>query len=325
MIEAKPESRRWGIAALWLGIALAVLATLGTLSGLLADRLWICEIACHFQVQYAVGLLVLAGGFGLARRWWIAGALFAAMLLASVVHWLPYYWSDRPLATGPRSLRLLSANLDCFNPALDGFYALVDRERPDLILAFELTHEWAALLKMQERGYKYLLSVPSPGHSGFGIYSRFPLRTASVDPLGPQPNFVIDARVVIGRTELRVFGTHPLAPYTPAEMELRNGQFDALANLVGRAKARTIVAGDFNTTSWSPCFPKFMAATGLYDTRRGFGVCPTFPSWFWPARTPIDHCLVSGDIAVVDRRVGADIGSDHLPILVDLQLADPAR
>ena len=40
------------------------------------------------------------------------------MLLAFAIHWLPYYWSDRPLATGPRSLRLLSANLDCFNPAL---------------------------------------------------------------------------------------------------------------------------------------------------------------------------------------------------------------
>ena len=301
-----------------------MLATLGTLSGLLADRFWICEIACHFQVQYIVSLLVLAGGFGLARRWWIAGGVFAVTLLAFAVHWLPYYWSDRPLATGPRSLRLLSANLDCFNPALDGFYALVDREHPDLILAFELTHEWAALLKMQERGYKYLLSAPSPGHSGFGIYSRFPLRTVSVDPLGPQPNFVIDARVVIGRTELRVFGTHPLAPILPPRWSYETGNSTRWLNSwEGRRRGLS-----WRATSTRPVgprvFPSSWPLPACTIRAAGLAFVPPFPVGSGP-RTPIDHCLVSGDIAVVDRRVGADIGSDHLPILVDLQLAEPGR
>ena len=142
----------------------------------------------------------------------------------------------------------------------------------------------------------------------------------SVDPLGPQPNFVIDARVVIGQTGAPPYSARIRSRLSPAEMELRNGRFDALARLVGWSQTRTIVAGDFNTSSWSPCFPKLMAATGLYDTRAGLAFAPPIPAGSGPRAAPIDHCLVSGDIAVVDRRVGADIGSDHLPIVVDLQL-----
>jgi endonuclease/exonuclease/phosphatase family metal-dependent hydrolase len=39
---------------------------------------------------------------------------------------------------------------------------------------------------------------------------------------------------------------------------------------------------------------------------------------------PIDHCLVSSDIGVAGFAHGPDLGSDHLPIVVDLTL-EPSR
>jgi endonuclease/exonuclease/phosphatase family metal-dependent hydrolase len=37
---------------------------------------------------------------------------------------------------------------------------------------------------------------------------------------------------------------------------------------------------------------------------------------------PIDHCLVSPDIDVLRMRTGRNIGSDHLPIIVDMTIPD---
>jgi endonuclease/exonuclease/phosphatase (EEP) superfamily protein YafD len=32
---------------------------------------------------------------------------------------------------------------------------------------------------------------------------------------------------------------------------------------------------------------------------------------------PIDHCLVSPEITILDRRLGPAVGSDHYPLIVD--------
>ena len=53
-------------------------------------------------------------------------------------------------------------------------------------------------------------------------------------------------------------------------------------------------------------------------TRAGFGVQATFPAQSRLLRIPIDHVLASCTIGVRDRVIERDVGSDHLPIVVDL-------
>jgi endonuclease/exonuclease/phosphatase (EEP) superfamily protein YafD len=79
-----------------------------------------------------------------------------------------------------------------------------------------------------------------------------------------------------------------------------------------------VVAGDLNMSPWSPFFRRFMKKSGLKDSEDSFGFQPTWPTYQPILYLPLDHVLVSRDIAIVDRRIGAKVGSDHLPVVVDL-------
>jgi endonuclease/exonuclease/phosphatase (EEP) superfamily protein YafD len=76
--------------------------------------------------------------------------------------------------------------------------------------------------------------------------------------------------------------------------------------------------GDLNATPWSRPFVHLVESSGLCDTRAGFGVQASFPAASWLLRIPIDHVLASCGIGVQSRRIGRDVGSDHLPVIVDL-------
>jgi endonuclease/exonuclease/phosphatase (EEP) superfamily protein YafD len=83
-----------------------------------------------------------------------------------------------------------------------------------------------------------------------------------------------------------------------------------------------ICIGDLNTSSWSPFFQDLAEKTNLKNVREGFGLLPSWPTFmgFGWLMIPIDHCLVSSNIRVVKAQTGGRIGSDHLPLIVELEL-----
>ena len=81
-----------------------------------------------------------------------------------------------------------------------------------------------------------------------------------------------------------------------------------------------IIAGDFNMPVESRIYRRhWSGCTNAFSRRgRGFGYTRVLPKW--SAR--IDHVLVCDPRWKVSRAfVGPDIGSDHLPVVVDLVLA----
>lgn len=65
-------------------------------------------------------------------------------------------------------------------------------------------------------------------------------------------------------------------------------------------------------------FGRLLEATGLRDSRRGFGRQPTFTTAQPIAglEIAIDHVLVSDSVRVLDRRIVALEGSDHKSVVV---------
>lgn len=115
--------------------------------------------------------------------------------------------------------------------------------------------------------------------------------------------------------------THPLPPL--AGFVVRNLQLAHIAKARQEWGPDVIVSGDLNISSWSPYFQDLVRESGLRDSQLGFGVQPSWPAGLLPVmRIPIDHVLVSENFVVLKRELGPDIGSDHLPVYVELGLKE---
>jgi endonuclease/exonuclease/phosphatase (EEP) superfamily protein YafD len=99
-------------------------------------------------------------------------------------------------------------------------------------------------------------------------------------------------------------------------------QLDRLPDLVPK-KGPVLLLGDLNVTPWNRHFRLLLERTGLRDSSRGRGVQPTWPAGSLLFAIPLDHGLHSPDIAILQRRIGGDVGSDHLPVIIDVAFVAP--
>ena len=154
------------------------------------------------------------------------------------------------------------------------------------------------------------------------LVSRVPLDEVQIREFGEAEVPSIVATLEWSGERLTLIGTHPLNPGSIDGWRQRNDQFQALAEFCRATTGPVILTGDLNSTSWSAHFGTLLDGTRLRDSRGGFGVQVSWPSWPVLLRIPIDHCLVSPEWAVRDRVIGPSTGSDHYPLVVDLVL-DP--
>ena len=301
---------------------LACLALIHPSARALARLDWRLDLVTHFYVAAWVATLAALAALALARRRRLALA-FAALAVwqagTVVRYWLP--GPSRPSAS-PR-LRLLVANVYKNNRDYDAIAALIRRERPDVVGLVEVLPHLAAGLEAtgvaKEYPHRYYHSV---GVQGLALWFRE--RPGAVEEpaiFAPKGNPVYRATVRLDGRDVRLWLVHPPNPIGDGR-ERANPDLKALGLAVGAERGTKIVAGDLNRTEGSPFFADFVRDSGLVDSRLGFGPQPSWPSWS-PYRIPIDHAFISGDLAVVDRRIGPSIGSDHFPLILDVAFAEP--
>jgi endonuclease/exonuclease/phosphatase (EEP) superfamily protein YafD len=217
-------------------------------------------------------------------------------------------------------LRLLLANVLGPNRSHARLLALAAAENPDLIALVEPTAAWQAGLRPLEANYPHCLAAVREDNYGLLLYSRLPFETAETLVIGPAgiPTLAVRLRAP-GGGAFRLVVTHPPPPKTARQAADRDAQLAELACLAAGRSEPWVVCGDFNLSPWSPHFKRLLAESDLRDSGAGFGVQATWPVDRPLLRTPIDHILLSGEITAAARRLGAQIGSDHLPVIVDLR------
>ncbi|MEE8467842.1 MAG: endonuclease/exonuclease/phosphatase family protein [Planctomycetota bacterium] len=301
------------------GTALVSLSLIGYL-----DRFyWAAELAAHFRVQYALGLLFIGLALMLARRRRPA-AVFTVVSVTQLASIVPLYLphpADVP-EDAPR-FRIYMHNVHASNPAKQEVLQAIRAANPDVIVLLEVNDDWMRALKpLLEGAYEFSVTQPRSDDFGLALLSRLPLERSETLFLGEAGVPSIRVRARLGERSVTILASHTVPPMGAARAALRDGQLAAIAATASTISGPLVVVGDLNCTHFSARFRDLLRVGGLEDSARGRGFQPTWPAPWLPVMLPLDHCLLRGGLAVRRRRTRAACGSDHLSLVVDLVLLD---
>ena len=230
------------------------------------------------------------------------------------------------------TFKLLQANLRFDNQTPEKFLTLIEKEKPDIITIQEASTKWREFfqnnnltiigcLADNDRAGATGVILSDSFLSRYG-FTNSPVVTcydattthgyiAKIELLSDKPN----------RPPLDIISVHLAWPWPFGQ----NLQLDELENGAFRTDlkhkfSQMIVAGDFNSVTWSNTVSRMERLTG---TRHISGIGPTWLSYSFPALLrpylglPIDQILLSKDIEPISVKRLSFFGSDHLPVLTE--------
>jgi endonuclease/exonuclease/phosphatase (EEP) superfamily protein YafD len=294
-------------------------AALFTLLGTLGGAHWLLELFSHFIAWHAMLAGAAALQFFLIRRWrWslIACAVMAAQLS------VPLYWYlPGDTTTLKPNLRVLLANVHTANSDKQSFLDLVKASDPDVICVQETDDAWAEALEVIEADYPVHSIVPRSDNFGIAFYSRLPGAITGVLFQKEHQVPALSATITVEGRSIAILDIHTLPPMGYFMARHRRAQLESARQWLATQTDPALLIGDLNLTMFSPEYYRFTKDLDLHNARKSFGPLGTWPAWVPFARLPLDHCLVRGDLAVVNCAAGPNIGSDHLPLIIDLHVA----
>jgi endonuclease/exonuclease/phosphatase (EEP) superfamily protein YafD len=292
-----------------------------------ARLFWMLELTTHFRAQYVVVTVPVLALAALRRRWRMA-ALLAAAGAISIVPLLPYL--PRSLGneaaaavSGPAPLKVLTVNVSYRQFQAKRLLESVRDAKPDVIVVQELTPHAERVLAELDTEFPNYRKFPADGAYGIGLWSKHELESGTTIALGRLP--AIEARVRGPSGTFTIIGVHLSAPVTRRRAAARNQQLVELAGRATAVKGPLIVAGDFNTTPYSPYFSEWLEASRLTDSRRGRTLSTSWPTMLRWVGIPIDHVAVNEGFTILSHRRLRNFESDHFGAVVEVALRAPEQ
>ena len=296
-----------------------------TITGFFGKFGWILDLTSNFRVQYAVIQLLCLLFLLLIKRWKsvVVALLFATINMTQIV---PWYINDSRLTdagtTVVGKVKILLINVSTSNTDHDKTMEYIKRMNPDLLALEEINDRWLSDLSPVLASFSSKEVLTREDNFGIGLFGKIPFQNSKVEYFGKARVPSIISKICIAERPVTILFTHPLPPGSVDYFHLRNEQLEEIASSRKDFGDSLIVMGDLNTTSWSYYYKRFVSRMKLHDSRKGFGIHASWPAMLPIMLIPIDHCLISGDIIVLDRKVGHNLGSDHYPVYIELELLD---
>lgn len=316
---------RWfdvtGLAALVLGLGALYAA---------AVVIRTADLILFFLPYVLAGSIVLTVLFLTWRR---RHLLLMMLMLGGSIAVLPVF-AERSEIDGGTRVRVATINmLSDKNADLPALKAWLDSRPADIILVQEAPHDGPGLRGITN-AYPVVLG---PYSWDVALLTRYPV-------IG-EPRLLDDgvftkrkriARVELDVTDrsnpnarretLVVYAVHAQTPRSKEKWRERNRLLAVLEEAVNSEApgTRVVVGGDFNTPTWSPWIHKLLLTTPLRLADESLWPVATryFREFGWPQffGSTVDHVMVGPGVEVERHRVGPDVGSDHLPVVVDVEL-----
>ncbi|WP_419810234.1 endonuclease/exonuclease/phosphatase family protein [Bacterioplanoides sp.] len=312
-------------------IATLILA-ICSIAGFFSSAGHIPELLSHFRLQYLVGALLCLTIFALQKDTF--RSLAAGLLVVINGYTIaPLYFSGIPSTSYEisenRVHKILLSNVHSSNNEHQRLINLIQQESPDVLVLLEITDAWLESLQTIQSAYPFKKAIARSDNFGIAVFSKLPFDRADVRYWGISgfPSLALQYQLAGTKTGvakgegITLLATHPLPPITKDMLQQRDTQLLQAAAEAAQPAGPVIMLGDFNITPWSSAFKQSAELAGLSNCRNGFGILPTWPASLTSPllMIPIDHCLVSNHFQVVNIRTGANIGSDHLPLIIELR------
>lgn len=296
-----------------------MLIAAGSIAGFFSKQDQVCELLSHFRLAWT-GLLFLLSSLLIAAKrfdYALISLIVLAVNLCDVV-WLYVPERRNYAAHSGFDLEVMQLNVACDkNSNVDAVVSLIEKKNPDFIGFSEVNRNWVEQLNQRLSQYQFRFSTDLDRSDGLAIYSKYQLSDVNIkySKIAKRPRLLGTIRC--GNRQTDFCFAHPILPVLP---EYRNEELQELALDALTSDSSMIVMGDLNCTPWSFYFQKLLREGKLYDSEQGFGPqCSFNTRWIVPI-LPLDHYLVTSTLEVRSRSVGPNVGSDHLPIFVHLQL-----
>ncbi|MFH2043855.1 MAG: endonuclease/exonuclease/phosphatase family protein [Pseudomonadota bacterium] len=303
---------------LWSLITVAgAIASALTILSFFGHLFWIADLFSHFRVQYFIGLTAAALLLLIPRKRKTAlcFALLAAVNLSTI---LPFYIGQAERASGSKpTFRAMLLNVNTKLGNADRVLAVINKFDPDIVVLEEVNTRWINDLRLVTNRYGHSKILPRGDNFGIAFYSKLPLLRANIVYIGTAGVPSIVAEIDAAGEKATVIGTHPLPPVGSRYSHWRNDQLEKISDFVGSVTSPVLLLGDLNVTPWSHHFRQLLKRSGLRDASQGRGIQPTWPTQNCLLQIPIDHCLHSPEIVIVQKEIGPHVGSDHYPVIVD--------
>lgn len=303
-------------------VVMLILTSVASLIGYFGNFHWLFDLFVHFKLQYLIILLVGFPFLILLEKKKVFLLFFIPIATNLYDVSLLYFGGNRDESL-KHALKICSANVLSSNSDFEKLKNLVAEEHPDIIILQEFTALCHMMMSNSLAGYHYRKEIPRADNFGIALYSKIPLEQIADISLGNALLPSIHCKVKTANGALHLITTHPLPPIGEMYTDSRNSQLRDLAKFTSTSNENFVVLGDLNTSSYSPHFKSLLEQGKLYDSRKGFGIQSSWPTWFPLASTTLDHCLATKNIRIKSRKIGRNIGSDHLPVIVEIGLKEP--